>query len=262
MRQGNSTDAELEFKQLTAGYPQLTGAHINLALIQRKTNRLDEAEGTLKSAVEKNPASAMAWTELGLTQRMRGEFQDAVVSYEKAIAADANYAPAHRNLAVLLDLYLGDPERALTELERYKELTGEEKPVTSWIAELRQRTGKPAAPRPNAAPAQPAPSEGAPAESPASSDAPTAPSPPKPVESPQPRAGATIAQVGRSSQSSRARAFHWSPQSSSRVIAVGWSPQASLPTLIAAACSSQSSSLMLTAAARSSQSRTSTGKGA
>ena len=46
--------------------------------------------------------------------------------------------------AVLLDLYLGDPERALTELERYKELTGEDKPVTGWIAELRQRTGKPA----------------------------------------------------------------------------------------------------------------------
>ena len=41
------------------------------------------------------------------------------------------------------DLYLGDPERALTALERYKELTGEDRPVTSWIAELRQRTGKP-----------------------------------------------------------------------------------------------------------------------
>src|SRR5262249_22215968 len=38
---------------------------------------------------------------------------------------------------------LGDPERALTALERYKELTGEDRPVTSWIAELRQRTGKP-----------------------------------------------------------------------------------------------------------------------
>ena len=195
MRQGNATDAELEFKQLTAGYPQLTGAHINLAILQRKANKLEDAEATLKTATEKNPASALAWSELGLTQRMRGEFPAAAASYEKAIAADANYAPAHRNYGVLLDLYLGDPERALTELERYKELTGEDKPVSGWIAELRQRTGKPAAPRPAAAPAQQnPPAEGAPAPADAapSDTAPTTP-PAKPAESPQPRAGATIA---------------------------------------------------------------------
>jgi tetratricopeptide (TPR) repeat protein len=160
MRAGNTTDAELEFKQLAVAYPQLTGAQINLAILQRKTNRLQDAEATLKAAVEKNPTSASAWNELGLTQRMLGRFPDAAASYEKALAADPNFAAAHRNYAVLLDLYLGDPERALTALERYKELTGEEKPVTGWIAELRQRTGKPATPRPPAAPAaEPAPAE-------------------------------------------------------------------------------------------------------
>ena len=51
------------------------------------------------------------------------------------------------------DLYLGDPERALAAFERYKELTGEDKPVSGWIAELRQRTGKPVKPQaPAAAP--------------------------------------------------------------------------------------------------------------
>jgi len=196
MRAGKANDAELEFKQLTAGYPQLVGAYINLAILQRKANHLDEAETTLKSAVEKNPASASAWNELGLTQRMRGEFPDAAASYEKAIAADPNFAAAHRNYAVLLDLYMGDAERALTELERYKELTSEEKPVSGWIAELRQRTGKPPAPRPGAAPAAaPAgasPTEAAPAESdPSGAPSPTAPAQPaKPAaETPQPRAG-------------------------------------------------------------------------
>jgi tetratricopeptide (TPR) repeat protein len=178
MRSGNATEAELEFKTLAAGYPQLTGAQINLALLQRKANRLDEAEATLKAAVEKNPGSAVAWNELGVTQRMRGRFPDAAASYEKALAADANFAPAHRNYAVLLDLYLGDPEHALTELERYKALTGEEKPVNGWIAELRQRTGKPVAPKPAAAPAQPAP-DAQPSEEPSKPAAPA----------PQPRAG-------------------------------------------------------------------------
>jgi tetratricopeptide (TPR) repeat protein len=177
MKSGNAGEAELEFKQLAVGYPQLVGAQINLALLQRKANRLDEAEATLKAAVEKNPGSASAWNELGLTQRMRGQFTDAAASYEKSLAADPNFAPAHRNYAVLLDLYLGDPERALTELERYKELTGEDKPITGWIAELRQRTGKPPAPRAGAAPAQPAATEAAPAEGGASEGATPAPPP-------------------------------------------------------------------------------------
>jgi tetratricopeptide (TPR) repeat protein len=197
MKSGNAGEAELEFKQLAVGYPQLVGAQINLALLQRKANRLDEAEATLKAAVEKNPNSASAWNELGLTQRMRGQFADAAASYEKSLAADPNFAAAHRNYAVLLDLYLGDPERALTGLERYKELTGEDKPVTGWIAELRQRTGKPPAPRPGAAPAQPAPADaGAEGQAPASSEAPPAEAPAKPAaETPAPRAGAVTARA-------------------------------------------------------------------
>jgi tetratricopeptide (TPR) repeat protein len=185
MRSGNTTDAELEFKQLALGYPQLSGPQINLGLLQRKAGRLKESEEALKAAVERNPASAVAWNELGVTQRMRGEFKEAADAYGHAIAADANFAPAHRNLGVLLDLYLGDAEHALSELERYKELTGEEKPVSGWIAELRQRTGKnvrPAAPPatspadgkpPAASPseAQPKPSEDAPGQTPAESPA-------------------------------------------------------------------------------------------
>jgi len=192
MKAGQSGEAELEFKQLAVGYPQLVGAQVNLALLQRKANRLDEAEATLKTAVEKNPTSALGWTELGLTQRMKGQFQDAAASYEQALAADPNYAPAHRNYGVLLDLYLGDPERALTALERYKELTGEDKPVTSWIAELRQRTGKPAAPRPAPPTEQTAPAEeaapGTPAAPPAETPAPAA-------EPSVPRAGAATVQI-------------------------------------------------------------------
>jgi Flp pilus assembly protein TadD len=187
MRSGNSGEAELEFKTLAAGYPQLTGAQINLALLQRKANRLDEAEATLKTAAEKNPASAPVWNELGLTQRMRGQFPDAAASYQKALAIDPNFAAAHRNYGVLLDLYLGDPETALTELERYKELSGEDKPVSSWIAELRQRTGK-VAPRKPAAPAptEGAPTDGAPADGAPSSGTPAdgAPANGAPTETP------------------------------------------------------------------------------
>jgi tetratricopeptide (TPR) repeat protein len=143
MRSGNATEAELEFKQMTLNYPQLSAPFVNLGILYRKSGHFDLSEEALKKAVERNDASAVAWNELGATQRLRGEFPDAAASYEKAIAADSNFAPAYRNLGVVSDLYLGDPERALTALERYKELTNEDRPVTSWIAELRQRTGKP-----------------------------------------------------------------------------------------------------------------------
>jgi Flp pilus assembly protein TadD len=170
LRSGRAGDAELEFKQLASGYPQLAGPHINLGLLQRKAGRLEEAEKSLRTAVQVNPASAVAWNELGVTLRMAGKFQDAMSAYESALGADPNFAPVHRNFGVLLDLYLGDPERALTEFERYKELTGEDKPVSGWIAELRQRTGKPAAPRsaPNAPAETPSetPSEAPPADAP------------------------------------------------------------------------------------------------
>ena len=74
-----------------------------------------------------------------------------------------SYAPAHRNLAVLLDLYIDESIPAQAEFETYKTLTGEDKPVSGWIAELRARN-KVAAPRPAPEPsaeaAPPAPQGG------------------------------------------------------------------------------------------------------
>jgi tetratricopeptide (TPR) repeat protein len=165
MRAGNNTEAELEFKQVALQFPQLSAPYVNLGILYRKTGRLDQSEAALKTAVERNDGSAVAWTELGATQRLRGEFPNAASSYEKAIADDPNFAPAYRNLGVVTDLYLGDPERALTAFEKYKELTGEEKPVSGWIAELRVRTGKPPLKRPSAAPAAGASDATAPADS-------------------------------------------------------------------------------------------------
>src|SRR6516165_8729243 len=191
MRSGNATEAELGFKQVAVQYPQYSAPLVNLAIMQRKQGHLDQAEATLKSAVGREDGNALAWTELGATQRMRGEFRDAATSYEQAIAADPRYAPAWRNLGVVSDLYLGDPNRALKAFEQYKELTGEDKPVSGWIAELRQRLGLTPAKRPAgdaapgggsstpATPGEAQPPKGAPAE--------TAP----PGRPPQPPPGAS-----------------------------------------------------------------------
>jgi Flp pilus assembly protein TadD len=163
MRAGNTTEAELEFQQIALAYPQFPGPDINLGILYRKSGQMDASEKALRAAVEHSAGSAVAWNELGVTLRMRGQFQDAAEAYRKAIAADAEFAPAYRNLGVLLDLYLGDSAGALSALEHYKQLTGEDKPVSGWIAELRQRT-KSAAPRPQGtAPEGTQPNQSAPA---------------------------------------------------------------------------------------------------
>ncbi len=107
---------------------------------------------------------------------MRGEFKDAAASYQKAVEVDPLYAPAWRNLGVLEDLYLSDPARALPAFEQYKSLTGEEKPVSGWIADLRQRLGMPAAKRPEAA-APPPDNGAAPAAEPGTAAPPPVPEP-------------------------------------------------------------------------------------
>ena len=161
---GKTTDAELGFKQMELQYPQLPEASLDLGIVLQGEGKLAEAADALQRATERAPGSAPAWTELGLVRRALGKFPEAKVAYTQAIAADANYAPAHRNLGVLLDLYLADPAAALPEMEKYRQLSGEEKPVNGWIAELRHRTGI-KAPAPPAAPT-PAEQQAAPAVAP------------------------------------------------------------------------------------------------
>ena len=165
---GKSTDAELGFKQMELQYPQLAEASINLGIVLQGEGKLAAAAEALQRATERAPVSAAAWTELGLVRRALGKFPDAKTAYTQAIAADSGYAPAHRNLGVLLDLYMGDPVAALGEMEQYRQLSGEDKPVSGWIAELRHRTGI-KAPVPVAAPAPAAP-EAVPAAAPAAAN--------------------------------------------------------------------------------------------
>ena len=139
---GAAGDAELEFRQLMEAAPQLGGAALDLGILLRTQGRLEDAAQALAEALRREPGNAPALTALGLVQRERGQFTAAAESYTQALQADPGNAAAHRNLAVLQDMYMGDPASALDHFERYQALTGEERPVTSWIADVKQRAGK------------------------------------------------------------------------------------------------------------------------
>ena len=154
---GRNTDAQLELEQFELRYPGYAIPAIDLGLLSRRAGNLAASEAALQRATQLDPDSAVAWSELGVTLRQEGKFAPARAAYAHALGADPNYAPAHRNLGVLLDLYLGDAAAALPQFERYRALTGEDKPVSTWIADLRQRTGiKPTPSAPSAAGTSPA----------------------------------------------------------------------------------------------------------
>ena len=187
LMRSDPTQASLEFQLLTQTYPDLPGPYANLGLLYRNTNQLPEAEAAFATATERASWDAATWNEYGLTLRQAGKFTEARTAYEHALKANPSYAPAHRNLAVLLDLFLEDPLTAQTEFETYKTLTGEDKPVSGWIAELKSRNRVPGTPRETAPETPPTTApEAAPATSPEA--APTS-SPPASPDAATPKGG-------------------------------------------------------------------------
>ena len=141
-RAGAAADAELEFKLLMEAAPELGGAAYNLGILLRDQERLADAEVALAEAARRAPHSAMPLVELGLVRRRQGDFAGAAESYARALQLDPEFAPALRNLAVLRDLYLDDPASALALFERYQPHADDERQLTSWIADVRQRAGR------------------------------------------------------------------------------------------------------------------------
>jgi len=125
--------------KMTEKMPALTAVHIDLGIAYARTGDLDRAEASLNKALESDPKQPVAYNELGMVQRRKAQFAKARTSYESALAQSANFQYAHRNLAILCDLYLGDYTCAVEHYEAYNKIVPDDAEVIKWIADLRNR---------------------------------------------------------------------------------------------------------------------------
>ena len=129
-------------EKLVASEPTLAAPAVNLGMLHARESRWPEAEASLAEGIRRDPGNAVALNELAAVQRENGRFKDAEIAYRQALAADPEHARTHRNIAVLLDLYLSRPAEALQHFEAYLAKTGgADRQVSGWVAELKRRVG-------------------------------------------------------------------------------------------------------------------------
>jgi Flp pilus assembly protein TadD len=127
--------------EVTQKAPDVAAPYINLGIAYQRVGDLEQAEASLKKAIEINPSHPVAYDELGLLYRQTGRFAAARASYEKALAIHSGFHFAHRNLGILCDVYLNDVPCALAHYEAYSLAEPDDQEVPKWIAELRGRAG-------------------------------------------------------------------------------------------------------------------------
>jgi tetratricopeptide (TPR) repeat protein len=142
MRSGEWSVALNMAEELVGNYPLLAEGYANLGNIQWQLEANNKAEQAWRKALELRPGWPAVANQLGIFYRQLGRFAEALEMYQLALKGDEGYADAHRNIAILYELYMGEGEKALQHYRRYRELLGaDEREVTMWIADLERRVG-------------------------------------------------------------------------------------------------------------------------
>ena len=99
---GRLQEAEVSIRKAIELNPKDALLHTNLGTILKDLGKIKQAEVSIRKAIELNPNYAIAHLNLGNILRDLGNFQEAALSTRKAIELNPNYAIAHLNLGNIL----------------------------------------------------------------------------------------------------------------------------------------------------------------
>ena len=140
LKNGGSEKALVLLNRLSQDAPDKPNLFTNLGLAHFQLDQADLAEQAFQQAILRNSNDAVAHNHLGILKRRQGQFQDALIEYQRAIEIDDEYAGAHFNLGILFDLYLQDLEQALQQYQIYLELSSDPNTqVAGWIVDIERR---------------------------------------------------------------------------------------------------------------------------
>jgi Tfp pilus assembly protein PilF len=128
-------------EKVIARSPGTAALYINIAYAYKQTNRTEQSEQHLKTALKLVPGHPVASNEYGLLLRKAGRFAEGRVIFEKSLAVFPEYYPIHKNLGILCDLYLRDLACAVEHYEIYSKGMPKDEQVKIWIADLHTRLG-------------------------------------------------------------------------------------------------------------------------
>ncbi len=147
LKQGQLAKARSLLETLRDDHPGLSVFHNNMGIVYRRLGLYDEAIHAYKQAISisnKNPdgADPEVYYNLAIALRGQGAFKKAEGAYQQAIALAPDFEDAHFNLAVLYDLYLNDPGKALYHYQQQIKLSGgADQEIGIWMAALKKRLG-------------------------------------------------------------------------------------------------------------------------
>jgi len=100
----------------------------------------EQAKLWFERSISINASNIGAYNEYAIFLREQGQFAEAEAIYLLALEQWDASSNTHRNIGILYDLYLGEPQKALRHYRRYQALNEEADPeVAAWIVDLERR---------------------------------------------------------------------------------------------------------------------------
>jgi tetratricopeptide (TPR) repeat protein len=85
---------------------------------------------------------APAHARLAHVYKQQGKISQAIEMYNKSLEIWPAYGNAHYNVAILHDIYMQDPAKAVTHLRKYLELNeSQDKDAEIWLKQLERQMG-------------------------------------------------------------------------------------------------------------------------